>query len=361
MSKRTKEIIAVVLSVAIILGTLSVADRILREKSEDGITQCAAMYDQPRDTVDVVMLGSSHVHYGINTATLWKNYGIAAYDYSSAEQPLWISYYYLKEFCKYQKPKVVVLDFFSPAAFLDNYKSKYYFTDDQIYGFKFSMNKLFMMNAAFDGKIENWDKYFPSFFGYHDRYDKLEAEDFSSFGKDNSSFKGYVPLFHNAKVSAPVIETDEKLAPSDKSVKYLKKIIDYTNDHDIELYITIVPYSVNIPQQEGLVQQEEARFNWLEDYIESLDDNENIHFDYTIKHVHDFGIDFENGTDVADGNSHLNYYGSIKFSEYLGEDLRNAYGISLLPDHRGEEAYSSWDEHVKIVENKVLEADWEVR
>ncbi len=360
MNKKTKEIIAVIVSLAVIIGVLSVADRLLIEKSEDGIMQCMAMYDQPKDTVDVLVLGSSHVHYGINTAKLWEDFGIAAYDYSSAEQPLWITYYYLKEFCKKQSPKVVVLDFFSPAAFLDNYDYKYYFLDDQIYGFKLSPNKIMMMNTAFDGKVENLDKFFPAFFGYHDRYDKLEDVDFSFLGKNNSAFKGYVPLFHNTEVPYPVIGTDEAEAPSDKSVEYLKKIINFTKENNIELYITIVPYCVNVTQQESIIQKEDKIYNWLDDYVNELN-NPAVRFDYTLKHVGDFGIDFEGGTDIADGNSHLNYYGSIKFSEYLGEDLRKAYGTAILPDHRGEDAYVSWDEHVRDVENKVLEAGWEIR
>lgn len=361
MSKNKKELIAVILSLCVIILVMTIADKILIEKSEDGIMQCMAMYDQPKDSVDLLVLGSSHVHYGINTAKLWEDYGIAAYDYSSAEQPLWIAYYYLREFCKTQKPKVVVLDFFSPAAFQDDYDFKYHFLDDQIYGFKFSPNKIMMMGAAFDGKIENLDKYFPDFFGYHDRYDKLTEEDFSAIGKDKSSFKGYVPLFHETSVPSSSISMDEIKAPTDKSVKYLKKIIDYTRDNGMELYITIVPYCANITQQESIIQEEDDRYNWLQDYLAANENCDHVRFDYTLAHMEDFGIDFESGADIADGNSHLNYYGSIKFSEYLGEDLRKAYGTAILPDHRGEEAYISWDEHAADVKNKVLQAGWEIR
>ena len=65
------------------------------------------MYWQPENAIDVVMMGTSHVHCGVNTAFLWEKYGIASYDYSGAEQPLWMTYFYLKELYKYQTPKVV--------------------------------------------------------------------------------------------------------------------------------------------------------------------------------------------------------------------------------------------------------------
>ena len=364
MNNKTKSIIAIILSFAVIIGTLGISHILLIERSGHGIKQCLAMYKQPQNTVDVVMIGSSHVHCGINTAKLWKDYGIAGYDYSSAEQPLWISYHYLKEFCKYQEPKVVVLDFYSAAAFLDNYRDKYVFSDDQLYGFRFSLNKLQMMNVAFDGKIENWDRYFPAFAGFHDRYKNMELEDYKeAWTADYSSFKGYMPVFANYKSEKPVIGTDEMKAPSDKSAEYLRKIIDYTTENDIQLYITIVPYKVNTVMQEGITQEEEYRYNWLENYIAGLDGraSEMVRFDYTLKHLDDIGIDFESGRDIADGNSHLNYYGSIKFSEYLGENLRNTYGMKLLPDHRGEDAYISWDENVRAVESEVTDAGWEIR
>ena len=120
-----KKIIATILSIVVLAAALWGADHVLKDRTDHGVKQCIAMYEPPKNSVDIVVLGSSHVHYGVNTAKLCDEYGISAFDFSSAEQPLWISYYYLKEMCKTQKPKVVVLDFFTPAAFQDEYKYKY--------------------------------------------------------------------------------------------------------------------------------------------------------------------------------------------------------------------------------------------
>ncbi len=359
-----KSIIATILSISIICSSVAISDGLLKETTESGIKQGLALYEQPEDTIDVVILGSSHVHCGVNTAKMWQDYGISAFSFASAEQSLWVSYYYLKELCKYQSPKVVVLDFFSPAAFQDDYRFKYTFMDDTLYGFRFSANKLALMNACFDGKIENWDTYFPSYFGYHDRYDEIEAEELKAFwNEDYSTFKGYTPKFKNEPQDEPVVNTVDIKAPCDKSVNYLNKIIEYTKERDIQLYITIVPYRVNVLQQEGTLQEEDKVYNWLENYVNELQaqgDN-HIHFDYTFKHFSDFGMDFLGGTDVADGSSHLNYYGSTKFATYLSEDLRNVYGTELLPDHRNDPVYSSWDGHVEVIKSKVEENGWEWR
>ena len=45
-------------------------DRVLSFKTAHGICQARDMYAQPRDTVDVVFLGSSHIHCDVNTTGL---------------------------------------------------------------------------------------------------------------------------------------------------------------------------------------------------------------------------------------------------------------------------------------------------
>ncbi|WP_026490557.1 hypothetical protein [Butyrivibrio sp. XPD2002] len=351
-----KRIIATALSIIVFVSALWVFNNILRTKTEAGVMQMRALYDQPKDTIDVVMLGSSHVHCGINTAKLFSDYGIAGYDLSSAEQSLWVSYHYLKEICKYQKPKVVVLDFFSAAAFQEDYKFHYYFLGDSLYGMKLSANKLQLMNACFDNKEELWNKYFPSFWGYHDRYNDLEEKDFeAAFGNDLSAYKGYVPHFHNESMPDPVIETDECKPPLEKSVKYLDKIVEYTKKNNIQLYITMVPYALNVEQQQGLKQEETARYNWLENYVKELNESGDDHvcFDYVFKHLEEIGLDYTGGSDISDGSSHLNYNGSNKYTDYLGKTLKNLYGTEVIPDHRGDTAYDSYLRHGEIIAEKV--------
>ena len=51
-----------------------------------------------------------------------KSTEFASYDYSGAEQPLWMTYFYLKELYKYQTPKVVVVDMYAPARFKEDYQ-----------------------------------------------------------------------------------------------------------------------------------------------------------------------------------------------------------------------------------------------
>lgn len=56
----------------------------------------------------------------MNTGTLWDDFGIASFDLCGSIQPLWNTYYYMKEALETQKPKVMVVDMFA-AVLADEY------------------------------------------------------------------------------------------------------------------------------------------------------------------------------------------------------------------------------------------------
>ena len=198
-----------VLITAIVI-TYFFSDRLLGLKTQHGICQARDMYAQPKNTIDVVFMGSSHVHYNINTADLWANYGIASYDYSSAEQPLWISYYYLKEICKYQNPKLGVLDLYCPAKFKDDYQ--YYYLTDSLNGMKFSLNKLQMLYDSCE--LSNIFDYFPSIVTYHSRYDELSDEDFERPLRDTR----HILRFLHLKNQSGTVKRAGSLQKSQKNI-----------------------------------------------------------------------------------------------------------------------------------------------
>lgn len=303
---------------------------VLEIKSDHGINQQEGIYWQPGDSIDVVMMGSSHVHCNINTGLLWEKYGIAAYDYSGAEQPLWMTYYYLKEMYKYQKPSVVVLDVFAPARFREDYQ--YTWVSENIYGMKFSLNKLKMMSVSVEPS--RFFEYFPSFAVYHSRYDNLNTEDFNNFFWDEDekeAFKGYVPQWNIDPQQRPEVLEEESGTLTAKSEKYLRKIIEYTREKNIRLALIAAPYVVT--------EEDKKVFN----RIAGIAASENITFiDYN-EYYDEMALDFEK--DFRD-NSHLNYWGSCKFTAFLGEFLKSDAG---LPDRRGQEGYESWEENAKMI------------
>ena len=109
--------------VRIAVLVLTYATYVLTPKNEYGICSMVNYYQQPKDSIDVLVIGTSMGYAGINTNVLWEEFGIASYILCSAEQPFWISYYTLQEALKTQHPKVILLDA-KPAMYNLDYSKR---------------------------------------------------------------------------------------------------------------------------------------------------------------------------------------------------------------------------------------------
>ena len=63
----------------LLLLMLMGCSQILQFKYMDGLYHMKAFYELEEDSLDVLVLGSSHAYEDINPAVLWKEQGIAAY------------------------------------------------------------------------------------------------------------------------------------------------------------------------------------------------------------------------------------------------------------------------------------------
>lgn len=322
----------------LLIATIYLAANILRVKSDHGINQQDGLYWQPKNSIDVVMMGTSHIHCDVNTGLLWEKYGIAAYDYSGAEQPLWMTYYYLKELYRYQTPQIVVLDLYGPARFKEDYQ--YEWIAENIYGMRFSLNKLKMLSVSVEPS--RLHEYFPSFAVYHSRYDELDMEDFSHFfwdSQEREAFKGYTPYWEKEAQQRPEVNEGRTDGLTPKSEEYLRKIISYIQKKKGKLILIVAPHIVN--------EEDMRTYNRIKEIAEE----EGVaYIDYNERYD-EIGLDFEE--DFND-DSHLNYWGSCKFTDYLGEFLDSC---QELPDRRGQDGYESWEENARLIRQEL--ADFE--
>lgn len=323
-----------IIFIILMIITIYLISSVLSLKSPHGIDQSDGIYWQPSQTIDVVFMGTSHVHCGINTGLLWEKYGIPSYDYSGAEQPLWMTYYYLKELYKYQTPEIVVVDMYAPARFKEDYQ--YGWISENIHGMRFSMNKLDMLRVSVEP--QKLAQYFPSFAVYHSRYDDLKEADFDSFfwnDKEQEAFKGYTPYWNVEPQIAPVIAEEKANGLTVKSEQYLRNIISLAKENGSRLILITIPYVITAEDKKTYNRIREIA---LEEDIEFIDYNE---------YYEEIGLDF---TQDFNDESHLNYWGSCKFTEYLGAFLKEG---GNLPDHRGEESYESWEENVRLIQEEL--------
>lgn len=319
----------------VLLATLLLyaANCILCVKSPHGVNQARYMYFQPDNKIDVLFLGSSHVHCNVDTMLLWEEYGMASYLCTSAEQPLWNSYHYLVEALKTQKPKLVVLDMYCPARFYENYQEGW--LDENLSGMKLSANKLAAVRAS--TKKDQAD-FFLGFPRYHARYDQLMEADFQNFfwnRKEQARWKGYTPLDNHAQLTEPDLSHVTQVREmTEKSQFYFDKIVELTEERGIPLALVSAPYLPEEKDQE------------IYNYVEQVAEQAGLLFlNYNTTQLYrEAGIVF--AEDFAD-HTHLNEAGSEKYTKHLGKWLTGHYEI---PDRRGEKGYETWEDQIYIEE-----------
>lgn len=105
-----KTILRITCFVLILCMVLGYVNKVFKVKYGDGIYGVTKFYELDDNTVDVLFLGSSHAYEDFNTGTLWDEFGIASYILAGSVQPMWNTYYYLKEALKTQTPELIILE-----------------------------------------------------------------------------------------------------------------------------------------------------------------------------------------------------------------------------------------------------------
>ena len=331
MGNTIKVLVFLGLAAAILLW----ANFVLKLKSPDGNYVAQMFAKQTPHTVDVVFVGSSHIYTDVNPAVLWEEYGIASYALAGSNQPLWNTYYYMKEAIEKQSPELVVVDLYRAME-----------TRDVIDDARIAMNTLGL--AYGENRTENIRAsiaegaslldYVLGYPIYHTRYEFLQESDFKRYNGDpnGENYKG----FNENCISVTPFESfsdvtgiEDRLALTKKSEEYVRKIMELAKATETELLLIVAPYQGIMPSDKMIFNEAEAL---AKEYgVPYIDFNE---------YYAEIGLDPMR--DCAE-SSHLNYDGSEKFSEYLGSYLKTRYS---LPDRRGEDGYESWEKNAEHYE-----------
>ena len=141
--KRIKNIISFVCFTVILVLLISGMNFVLRNKNEANIVY--PYYNERKDSLDAVFIGSSHIMCGVFPMDLWNDYGIASYDYASSALVLPQSYYQVIEALKTQNPEVVVIDV-SGAVYENTKVGTKEYVHVQLDNMRWSLNKVRAIN-----------------------------------------------------------------------------------------------------------------------------------------------------------------------------------------------------------------------
>lgn len=204
-------------------------------------------YDLKKDTVDVLFFGSSHGSCGFLPQELYDEYGITSYNLSCEQQSLLTSYYWLKEACRYQNPKIVVLE---PYMLFGNYDMGPLVSDSDltrkaIESMKWSKNKIEAINdiCSIDITQNKLSFYLPSIY-YHDRWKSIEKKDFEFSKAHYSELKGYtmIPLRYEGHFDGyERVDFSDFAEMNPLMSEYFEKIKLYCKEQNIQLVLAYTP------------------------------------------------------------------------------------------------------------------------
>ena len=296
---------------SIFLGLLYLACSVLKFKYNDGVKPMENLYDLPENTVDVLLLGSSHMGMNVDPSMMWDEQGIAAYACWGGMQPTWNTYYYLKECLKYQKPDLVVMDTYLATNDLeyDSYENMV----KNIQGIRMSENKWKAVETGVTPEYQS--SILLGLPTYHYRYSELTSDDFQDFFWNKNCEIQSIPTSGDAVQKIQIMDTDtvkdtEEL--SEKLGNYLYKIIECCKEQDIPLLLIASPYEVK--------ETEQKRYN----KIQEIADQYGIEFLNFNNFYQEIGINTD--TDFRDPG-HFNDSGIKKYTTYLADYIKNHYKI----------------------------------
>ena len=325
-TKRAAFFLRTILFFALLLALAAYGVYVCTPKYEYGICSMVNLYQQPENSVDVLMLGTSLAYSGVNTNVLWREYGIACYNLCGAELPYWAEYYMLREALKTQRPQLILLDAKS-SIYTRDYSSRER-TILSTFGIRSPENRIGAIFACVKNR-EDAQGFVLGLPEVHNRYPDVTAADFS-FPPDNGgrgpNWKGYIETDEVEQHVRPSLtwNTVSQNIPA-KTEEYFRRILALAREEGIPLLL------IGFPNP---------------DYA-----NDHMYYNKIRNIAQEYGVPFTNyndpslrfglrySSDFADWQ-HLNVKGSMNFTRKLGQDLMDAYS---LPDRRDDPYYASYE------------------
>ena len=269
-------------------------------------------YKLDKNSVEVGFFGSSQVTLGISGMEMYKDYGISAYTFGTANQPMLMTYTWLKECYKTQKLKVALVDV-SALYYNEVKESRYHQALDNM---RLSLDKIQAIyeHCKLHSSSDPFFSYIFKISKYHSRWDDLTEEDFADT-EDQPVFRGNVLYSDTVPVDFERMvydndEPDTDLTMNSEELSYMNKIVSFCEEKGISLVLIKTP-----------------RYDWSitkHQQVQAYAEKNGIEFlDFSSKEMLE-AVGLDVGKDFMD-IKHLNIDGAVKLSDYLGAYLAEQY------------------------------------
>lgn len=307
----------------------------------------SGFYAEKKDSLDVVMIGSSPVFPYYSAPMLWGETGIAMYPLSTNVQRPAAMRYLVEEAESSQSPALYIFEMrmftMKEAGLMDNMAYTRGVTDNM----RYSARRI----RAIQGLVPKDDEegrlsYYFDIMKYHTNWKMLAlpSEWANMFYRHRHPLKGYTFRDEVGPCPMPAYSIGGAEFIPEEQDGYLRDLLAFLKAEGKDALFIVSPY--------GLSPEEQQMFNYIGDVV----NGEGFPFLNMNQCYGDVGIVFEE--DFADYGSHTNALGAEKCTAFLARYLQENYS---LPDHRGDAAYASWDAAYALWQEKQEEAAATIR
>ena len=325
--KKARGFLAFLLAAALFASiSYFVGDALMPRRVDYGSTW-GSYLKEDKNTIDVLVFGSSLAYCDVIPAVIWQNTGVTAYVMGGPEQTVPMTYYYIREACRTQSPEAIFVEI--SGAYYDRYEG---FTKANVGYMPWSVNRI---QATFDTveKSERLGLLFPMY-NYHCRVFQIGSDEVeSNLSYTQDKLAGYTLLTEHKVMDTTYYRDFSRGKPDyDRNMQYVEKITQYCHDNGIKLYLYLAP-AKGIPNPERLKKLKSDLLSMpITGYI-NFNDN-----------IGDIGLD--DTTDWYD-TLHLNISGAKKFSSYMADYMADT--LSLVPENRANKQI--WKERASYIDN----------
>lgn len=282
---------------------------------QDRNSRTVQMMEQPDNTIDILNLGDSLSTAGFSPMELWRDQGYTSFNIGADGMRMAEAYYAVVEACEKQQPKYLMIESLVLFRYAMGQDLQMLLLQPLYHQFAFLKYHNIWKSLVEDKGIMI----------YHRGYTVNQNE----WGYDGE--EEYMDL--------DMQDPNSKLTISALNGLQFDRIKKFCDERGIEIIIYSMPSAKN--------------YNWtrVENAASFAQKNGVTYIDLNQKEE-ELGLDWE--LDTNDGGDHMNLSGARKVVAYLGNYLHSE---GNLVDHRGDPAYSDWDEELVAYDELVEEME----
>lgn len=244
----------------ILLCIIGLLNKVTNKKNQRGYTSVKSMYLLD-DSIDVLVLGSSHAYNGINTTLMERELNKKIFILGSAGQSISDSYFLLKEYLRVNSPppKRILLEAYSLRNSYSSRNSSHKYLD-AMHLSNVKMEAIEFLQTLYPEKslLELHFEYIFPMYVYHNRILNKEMEEIDFINSrvyvnETLKKKGYIGLKGSTfsgglpEMDYSIIKDNTKLFPQKRTWTMLERFVKLCDEHDIKLTVVALPY-INDPK-----------------------------------------------------------------------------------------------------------------